>query len=77
MADPGEIDAVLGVRTVEAAGDGAKDEFAASVLVEGDVGRPKQVGKIGVSKLNLHNPPFAEERARHHAACNFGSRTTL
>ena len=41
--------------------DGAEDELAATLLIEGDVGGLDQVEEVGVPELHLDDPPLAEQ----------------
>src|SRR3954454_20606207 len=58
---PGEAHILGTVAAVEAAMDGAEDELAATLLIEGDVGGLDQVEEVGVSQRHLDDPPLAEQ----------------
>src|SRR3954465_3591063 len=58
---PGEAHILGTVAAVEAAVDGAEDELAATLPIEGDVGGLDQVEEVGVPQRHLDDPPLAEQ----------------
>src|SRR5690349_15227735 len=80
IALPGEAYPVRAVAAVEIAVDRTKDELAASLRLEGDVGGLEHVDEVGVPQRHLSDPPSAEQwvlTRGHQLASSLGRRIRL